>query len=231
VTREAAYSGFERFVEDAIEYTAREFSVSRALRQGSQGASGRIVDRLLKDSETLWAVAVQPELDAYRDQILAQFEVALEYIESDEDLEFYREELLETDVYADALRADLGADRRETVLERLFERQGELAAAVEPVVTASEDEFWAAAESAFERSEAETLVEEHFRFSTPMETFPDAFRMGTRFDPEEVLGGLGALLPGLPEVEVTYTDEALRSMRAAEKRVITETKRELDRRF
>ncbi len=57
-----------------------------------------------------------------------------------------------------------------------------------------------------------------------------AVRMTTTIDPGEVLGG-GFLVSRLPEVDVEYTEEALRSMRRAERRVIRETKTEIDRRF
>jgi hypothetical protein len=232
VTREAARAGFERFVEDAITHTAAEFSVSRALRQGIRGPGGKFVDQLLKDSETLWTRVVQPELDAYRDEILAQFDILLEYAESDQSIEAYREELLAVDSYAAALREDIRGEERERIHDELVARHRRLGDAVTPIVGADADDFWTATSAVFDRGEATDLIEEQFRFTTPLQERRDAYEMQTAFDPSEVLGGLGSLLGGrLPRIEVEYTDEALRSMRRAEQQVIRETKRELDRHF
>ena len=75
-----------------------------------------------------------------------------------------------------------------------------------------------------------SLVEDHFAFTDPMQDHRRAFRMATEIDPGEVLGG-GLLVSRLPTIEVEYTDEALRSMRRAERRVIRETKEEIARRY
>lgn len=232
VTREAAHTGFEQFVSDAIEVTAEQFSISRALRQGVRGPGGKVVDQLLKDSETLWQRVVQPELDAYRDQILTQFDIVLDYAESDASIDAYRDELLAVDSYAEALREDIGDERRAELHDRLVARQRALGDAVTPIVEAEADDFWQAATVVFDREQATALVEDHFTFTTPLREHRPAFRMQTRFDPGDVLGGLGSLLSGgLPTVEVEYTDEALRSMRRAEQTVIAEAKRELDTQF
>ncbi|MFC7137413.1 hypothetical protein [Halobaculum litoreum] len=69
-------------------------------------------------------------------------------------------------------------------------------------------------------------------FTGPLEAYPDAFRLETRIDPGEVVGGVGGLLAGgLPAVRVDYTDEACRAMRRAEERVRTEARREVRRRL
>ena len=80
MTRQAARSGFERFVEDALGYTEREFSVAQALQSDATGAGGKVVDRLLSDSEAVRERVVSPELSTYREQILAQFDVLLDAV-------------------------------------------------------------------------------------------------------------------------------------------------------
>ena len=230
MTRQAARSGFEGFVKDALGYTEREFSVAQALQSDATGAGGKVVDKLLSDSEAVRERVVRPELDTYREQILAQFDVLLDAIESNERVESSRAELLETDAYDANLRPDLPADRRSALRDRLFERQRDLATAVEPLVEAPGDEFWAAAASAFDREAMTSLVGDHFAFTDPMQEHRGAFQMTTRVDPGEVLGG-GLLVSRLPAIEVEYTDEALRSMRRAERRVIRETKEEIERRY
>lgn len=231
MTREAARTGFETFVEDAITYTAEEFSVSRALRQGTRGPGGSVVDRLLKNSDALWERVVRPELDAYRDQILSQFDVVLDYVEDDAGIDAYRDDLLAVDSYAGALRETLDPERRARIQNDLVTRQQRLGDAVEPLVAAPEGDFWAALEGAFEHDRAVSLVEDHFAFTGPLRAERDAFQMAVTFDPADVLGGLGSLLGGLPTVEVDYTDEAIRAMRRAEQRVIAETKRDIGRRL
>ena len=229
MTRRAARSGFEEFVDDALAYTEAEFSVANALGGGG-GGRGKVVDRLLKDAGAVRERVLAPELDAYREQVLAQFDVLLDAVEADEDIEAHREAILASDVYARNIRSELAPERREAVLERLLDRQRGLALAVRPLVEAPEEEFWAAAETAYDRAEMTDLVEEHFAFTAPLADHTAAFRMTTTIDPGAVLGG-GFLVRRLPEIEVEYTEEALRSMRRAERRVIRETKSEIDRRF
>lgn len=230
MTRQAARSGFEAFVDDALAYTEAEFSVANALGGGGGGAGGRVVDRLLKDSGAVREKVLVPELEAYREQVLAQFDALLDALEADEDVDEHREAILAADVYAQNIRPGLGPDRREAVLERLLDRQRDLAVAVHPLVEAPEDEFWAAAETAYDRAEMTDLVEDHFAFTAPLADHQGAFRLTTTIDPGAVLGG-GFLVSRLPEIDVEYTDEALRSMRLAERKVIGETKSEIDRRF
>lgn len=232
MTREAARTGFETFVEDAITHTAEQFSVSRALQHGVRGPGTSVVDRLVKNSETLWDRVVQPELDDYRDRILTQFEVVMDYTESDDSIDCYREEILAVDSYAQALRPDVDEQRREEIHDALVERQRQFGEAIGPLVESPEDDFWAATATTFDREQAATLVEDHFTFTDPFQEYRHAFRMATEFDTADVVGGVGSLLgKGLPTIEVEYTNEAVRSLRRAEQRVITETKRELDRQF
>lgn len=232
MTRAAVREGFERYVDRAVDRTAEAFRVGRALREGAPGSGA--VDRLLGNSELLHERVVQPELDAYRGQVLDQFETLLDYVESDESIDAYREPLLAADAYEDALRPDLSAERRETVRDRLVERQRRFAEAIAPLVAAGEADFWPAVTAALSEEEAVALVEEEFAFTGPLREDRDAFRMAVRFDPAEVvggLGGLGAVLGGLATVEVDYTDEALRAMDRAEQAVVASTKRDLAERY
>lgn len=230
MTRAAVEAGFERFVGDTVEATFEEFSVVNALR-GGRGPPG-VIERLVKNNEALERTVVRPELRAYRDRVLAQFGASLDAYASDEPFEAHRDRVLAEDAYAEALRRDLPADRREEILDALVARQRDLAAAVQPLVDSDEGEFWAAVTDAFDHETALTFVDEQFVFTGPLETYPDAFSLETRVDPGDVLGGVGGLLAGgLPEIRVDYTDEATRAMRRAEQRVREEAKREVGRRL
>jgi len=232
VTRAAVREGFERYVTRAVDRTAEAFRVGRALREGGPG--GQMAERLLGNSDLLRRRVVQPELDAYRAQVLDQFETLLEFVESGDDIEAYREPLLAADAYEEALRPDLPAGRRAEIRDRLVERQRRFGETIVPLVAADEPSFWPAVTATLSREEAVALVEKHFAFTGPLRDHPGAFRMAVRFDPGEVLGGLaglGATLGRLPTVEVDYTDEALRAMGRAEEAVIADTKRELDAQY
>ena len=232
MTREAVESGFERFVTDTIEATAEEFSVSRAIRQGVRGPGGSVVDRLLKNSDTLWRRVVEPELDSYRQRTLDQFAVLLDYVESGEAFEAYREELLARDTFAASIADSLPAERREEITTTLLDRHRRMGEAIRPVVSAEESEFWPAVRASLSAAEAASLVEDHFAFTGPIRENRNAFELSTSFEPGDVLGGLGGLLGGgLPTVTVTYTDEAVRAMHRAERRVIAEALEEIDRRY
>jgi hypothetical protein len=222
-------AGFERFVDDAIEGTASEFSVSRALRQGVRGPGGATVDRLLKDSDLLWDRVVQPELDSYRRQTVDQFGVVLDAVESDNPIEAHREEILRAGTFTDAISDGVEAERRRAVEDRLFDHHRELGAAVEPLVESPETGFWDAARDGIDPAGARRLIEERFAFTGPLVEHRNAFALATTIDPGELLGGLGLLAPS--SIQIEYTDEAIRAMRHAEQAVIAKAKRELDRRF
>ena len=210
MTRQAVLDGFERFVGAAIDQTAAEFSVSRAIG----GAQGGVLDRL-SDAETIRETLVQPELRTYHRQTVDQFTVILDAIEADAPIGAFRTEILDAGAFTDALRDDLPADRREAVCDRLMDRHRSLGRAVAPVVDSDESAFWAATQDALSRGETITLIEEQLTFTEPLVEHRDAFRMTVTFDPGGTLGGL----VGGSGVEIDYTDEALRAMRHAEEAV------------
>ena len=229
MTRAAARAGFDAFLTDAVDATRAEFSVERALRGTGLGPGGAVVDRLRSHADALERRVVEPELAAYRDDALAQFDVILRYASGDEPIDAYAEELVAKDGFHDALADDVSEETATAVDEALVERCRRLGDALRPIVARPEDEFWPAAVGAFDRSEATALVEDAFPFTGVLREFPSAFAFEARIDPEEVLGGPFA--SALPSVSVEYTDEAKRAMRRAERRVIEETKREVAARF
>lgn len=232
MTRQAVESKFGEFVDEAITITAQEFSVARALRQGARGPGGSVIDRLLKNSDTLWQRVVQPELDSYRDQTLEQFSILMEYVESGDSIEAYRERLLAADGFANAMKESLPESRRKEVEDILMRRLEGLAEAARPVVEAAEEEFWPAVRATLTREQARSLIEDHFAFTWPVREHRSAFEMQTSFEPKEILGGIGSLLGGgLPTVTVAYTDEAIRAMHRAERKVIATAHDEIERRF
>jgi hypothetical protein len=232
VTRAAVREGFEHFVEDAIEETADHFSVASALRSGARGPGGSVVDRLLKDSDAVWRNVVEPELQEHRRQTLAQFEAILDYAESDEPIEAFRDRILEHDAFASAIRTDISEERRQAVIDSLLDRHRKLGDATVPLIESPEDDFWAAAQDVLDRETAEELVEKRFVFVDPIRPHADTIALTTTLNPGDVLGGIGGLLGGrLPTFDVEYTDEAIRAMGRAEQAVIAEAKREIDRRF
>lgn len=228
MSRTAARSGFERFLEETVTVTREAFSVRRALRGTGLGVGGAVVDRLRTDFEGLERQVVEPELRTYREQAVAQFEVVLDYAESDAPIEAYRDELLANHSYVDALRPDVSGATRTAVIEQILARNRRLGEGIEPVVARPEDKFWPAVGAAYDREAALALVEEGFPFTGPLREHRTAFTFDVRVDPADVLGGVGS---ALPSAEIEYTDEAIRAMTRAERRVVHETKRELDRRF
>jgi hypothetical protein len=226
MTRQAVMDGFEQFVGDAIEQTAAEFSVSRVLG----GSQGGMVDKLLGSSENLQETLVEPKLAEHRQEIISQFDVILDYVESDSSIDEYQTAILDADAFADSLRPGLPDERRQTVVDELLERHRRLGDAVEPVLLSEESDFWVAARDALTEGEATQLVEEHFAFTGSLRDHRGAFTMKTTIDPGEVLGGIGGMLGG-SEIEIEYTDEALRAMRHAEREVIADAKSKVDAQF
>lgn len=83
--------------------------------------------------------------------------------------------------------------------------------------------------AALDRNGAIELVERAFPFTVPLRRHRDAVVFEIRIDPQDVIGGPFAW--GLPSVRIKYTDEAIRAMHRAERRVIRETKGEIRDRF
>lgn len=204
-------AGFEHFVDRAIDATAEEFSVGRALR-GSTGLTTRLIDGIA-NSETLHERLVEPELAAYREQVTGQFQTLLDAVESDDPVAAHREAILERDAFLDALRPDLPAERRAAIADDVFAHHASLAAAVEPLLAAEVDDFWRAAAETMTRETTRSLVREQFVFTDPLRAHSRAFRFATTVD---------------PGVEVEFTDEAIRAMCRAERQVVAETLAEVD---
>jgi len=226
MTREAVLEGFEQFLGDAIEQTAEEFSVSRVLG----GAEGGALDQFVGNSDVLHEKVVEPELAEYERETIEQFELILDAVESDDAIADRREEILAAGTFVENIRDDLDDETRQAVEDRLVERHEGLGQAVEPLVHSPETTFWGAAVAELDPETATEMVEEHFAFTDPLEEHRNALEMTTTLDPEKLFGGLGGILGGSP-FEIEFTDEALRAMRHAEREVIAEAKREVDRQF
>ncbi|QSG06165.1 Uncharacterized protein HSR121_1831 [Halapricum desulfuricans] len=232
MTRAAVEAGFERFVEDAMDAALEHFNVARALRRGVDGPGASVVDRLLGDTRAVRRRVVEPRLQRYRRQVLAQFDVILEYAESGDGIDAFRDEILEHDIFAQSIRSDVPRARRQEIRDRLLERHRALGDAAAPLLGAPDDDFWAAAQATLDRTEAKRLVEEQFVLTRPVREYTDDLAISTTVDPGEVLGGLGRVLGGrLPSIEVTYTEEAIRALRRAEREVVADAIDEIDRRF
>jgi hypothetical protein len=228
VTREAVVQGYERFVSDAIERTVKQFSLTRALQNGVEAPGGGVVDKLLKNSGRVRRKVVQPELEMYRDRAFEQFDVLLEYVESDEEIEAYREDLVAVGAFENELREDLPDERREEVLGFMLGRYERFGEALVPLLDSPETEFWDAAAATLTADEARELVEEHFRYTKPLREYPDAFRLVAMINGTDVFGPFG-LLAG--SIKVVYTEEAIRATAVAEDAVIQNAKRDIDERF
>ena len=229
MTREAVRAGFEEFVGDIVDTAYDEFDVVAVLR-GESGTSGRLLNKLLKNSRRLDQRVVRPELRTYRRRVLAQFEPVLAYAaDGDGNFEDYRDRVREADVYLDHLRPSVRGDRRRTIEQAQLDRQRRLAEAARPLVDSPESEFWAAAVDALDRDHARDLVQTHFTFTDPLREDPDAYVFETAIDPGDVFGG--PLASRFPSVTVEYTDEVIRVLERAEETVVERALSELDRRF
>jgi len=229
VTRAAAEAGFETFLEDTVAATREEFSVERALRGSAVGAvGGRVVDRLRDQAEVLEERVLRPELVAYRERARRQFGVVLDYVESEESIEAFREPILAHDTYVSAVSPAAPERERAALIDDVLDRHRRLGDGLAPVVESDHDAFWPAVTAGHDRESARTLVEDAFPFTGPLRRHRDAVTLEVRIEPGEVLGGLASALPG---VGVEYTDEALRAMSRAERRIVADLTGEIDERF
>lgn len=228
MTRAAAEAGFGSFLEATVEATREEFSVERVLRDTGAGLGGRVVNKLREHADTLERRVVDPELDAYHRRARRQFGVVLDYAESDRSIADYREAILAHDTYVSALDDSVTHATREAVIGDVLDRHRRLGDGLAPVVDSEHGDFWAAVRATLDRATVAELVEETFPFTGPLRRHREAIRLEVQVDPGEVLGGLASALPG---VAVEYTDEALRAMTRAERRIVDDLTGEIDRRF
>jgi hypothetical protein len=229
MTRRAAETGLERFTNRTIDATREEFSVGRTLEGTTLGPGGMLVDRLRDNTDLLERHVIEPELDVYRERTIRQFSILLEYVESGEDMTAFEDELLAHDNYMDALKPGVSTATRDGVAAATLDRLRRLAEGIDPIVASPEDDFWAAAESSLDRAAALTLIDDAVRFTRPIREFEGSFVFETGLNPNEIL--TSRLLPSLPTVTVDYTDEAIRSMTAAEERIVRELKDEVETRY
>lgn len=229
MSRTAARAGFETFLDSTVRATREEFSVERVLRGTGLGPVGAVVDRLRQDAEALERRVIEPELATHRERALDQFDVVLEYAESDEPIEGIGEDLLEHDSYVGSLEDRTPTRKREALVRDVIERNRRLGDAVRPIVDRPEDDFWSATTAAFDRAEAIELIERVFPFTGPLRRHRDAIVLAIRLDPRDVIGG--PIAAGLPSLEIEYTDEVIRAMHRAERRVIHGMRDEIRDRF
>jgi hypothetical protein len=228
VTRRAVEDGFEQYLSDLVDETYAAFDVAAVLR-GSRSGGSRAASKLLKNSRPLERHVVRPKLREYQREIMAQFEPVLDYAaDTDAAFESYADDVLAQDIYWNSLADSVRGDRREQIRETLLARQRTFGDDIAPLIAAESDEFWPAVAEVYDYEEAVDIVERHFEYSTPLREHRDAFVFELEIDPGEVLGGLARALPSL---EVEFTDEALRSMRRAEQRVIPEAKSDVEQVF
>jgi hypothetical protein len=232
MTRQAVEAGFEQFVSEAIAATAQSFRVTAAL-QGTTGGPTGVVDRLIQDSAPIQHHVVEPTLADYQSDVLSQFDVILDYAQSDDEIEAFGEEILARDAYAEALRPGLSETDRQQIITQLLDRAERLGKAVVPLIETADDEFWPALKAAYTAEEAAAVVDTQFRFTRPIRDHPDAFEFATQIEPGELLdgfGGLGGLLGNsLPTMRLEFTHEAIRAMKRGEETVVEQTTRELRR--
>lgn len=229
MTRRAAESGFERFLNATIDATQTEFSVGRALEGTKAGPGGRVVDRLRDRTDALERHVVEPELVEYRERTMRQFLTVLDYVESDEPFEAFENELIAHDNYMNALDDGVSATKQLAITDASLDRLRRLAEGVDPIVERPEDDFWTAAEGALDGEEALYFVEETFPFTGPFREHRESFVFETELDPNEVIDS--RLLPSLPSVTVDFTAEAIRAMGHAEDRIIHDLRGEVRERF
>ncbi len=229
MSRRAAEAGVERFVDETVTAVREEFSVERALRGTGLGAGGFLLDRLRENAPALERRVVEPEVADYRERSLEQLRILLDAVERGEPVDAVADELLAVDGYIDALGPTVTPDQRATVADDVLDRLERLGEGIAPIVERPEDEFWAAAEAALDRDAAGRLVEEGFPFTGPLRSHRGLFVFEVRLDPNEVVDG--PFLPQLPTARIEYTDEAIRAMSRAERRIVADLRRELRTRF
>ena len=164
--------------------TREQFGVERALRGTGLGPGGAVVDRLRGNADAPERRVVEPELAAYREDALRQFDAVLDYAADDEPIDLYADELVARDGLYEALVDGVSDRTRGAIEDAVVARGRRLGDAVAPIVERPKPAFWPAPTAAFDRAEAVGLVENAFPFTGVLREFPEAFAFEVRIDPE-----------------------------------------------
>ena len=229
MSRIAAKEGFREFLDTAMKETVKEFSVQHALRGTGLGPQGMIIDKLRNNAEVLEQRIVEPEIEEYRDQALQQFSILLDYAESEQDIDKFKHELITQGNFSSLIKDDISDEKRTEIINDILDRNRMLGDKIKPIIDEPEDDFWRATQAAYDREEATRLVEQTFPYTKPLRQHKDAVTFKVEIKPENIIGSLfGA---GIPDLEIVYTDEAIRAMHRAEQVTISETKHKIRDQF
>lgn len=195
--KEAVKQQFHVFTDRIIEGALEEFEPLRVVDMNRLPGNSAV--------KTALTPVIRSELDDFRRQIEAQFDVVMAYAEAELNGGASRSEFGGPFLRNDLFLENYEASGREDELKReLLERLEMMGSDMAPLIAADADDFWAAAQTAYDADEASDMMMKHFAYT---DTFRD-YQEGLEFT---VSVGTRPL-----DAEVEYTDEAVRVLEASE---------------
>lgn len=191
-SREAVEERFEAFVEAIIDEALDEFEPFRVVNAGSLPGNTRV--------KSVLRPLIEEELNLYRASINEQFDVVMEYAENDGPVEEYLNDFLRADVFYQNYAGDSRYELADELEQRLIDMGGDM----RPLLQSGEDDFWDAVVASYDEDTAHKMLPKHFEYTDVIDDYRDdlclQIEIGNR----------------LVNVEVEYTDEALRCLKKSE---------------
>lgn len=191
-SREALEERFEAFVEAIIDEALDEFEPFRVVNAGSLPGNATV--------KSVLRPLIREELKLYRASINDQFDVVMEYAENDGPVEKYIDDFLRADVFYQNYVGDSRYELAEELEQRLIDMGGDM----RPLLRSGEDDFWDAVVASYDEETSREMLPKHFEYTDVIDGYRDDLHLQIEIGNR------------LVNVEVEYTDEALRCIKKSE---------------
>jgi len=204
MTEKAVRKQFDAFIKRMDRYVAEEVNPLNAVDSRIRLPKGAVNAALRP--------FVRGEVDSVGSSFEKKFDIVVDCAAGDT-VEQRRDEYLRADAfYANAdpeMRGELGRELVES-LRRMSEN-------VKPLVESEHDEFWEAVADVYDEEGAKTAILESFDYSGTAQKYADRVDLTV------------TVRAGILSKEIEYTDEAVRSLTAAEKRLRRDVTAEIEK--
>lgn len=214
MNREKIEEEFHGLLDEVVDGVEEKLDVGKAVKRRS---SSDTAAKMVRDSSRVRSEIIRPEIEQHRKDLKHQFSRIIDLVESDEEVEEVREELLERDVFHNNLKKEVPE-----LEEKVIDRFKHLRESMERISESEEENVWEGVREEFSEDEAREFVDRMFGFLEEVEEHEEHLEYRKNID----LSKLSSLLPF--SVDVDYTPEALEVMNESEDEVRLKLEKKID---
>jgi len=204
MTEKAVRRQFDAFIKRMDRYVAEEVNPLNAVDSRIRLPKGAVNAALRP--------FVRGEVDSVGSSFEKKFDIVVDCAAGDT-VEQRRDEYLR----ADAFYANADPEVRDELGRELVESLRKMSENVKPLVESEHDEFWEAVADVYDEEGAKTAILESFDYSGTAQKYADRVDLTV------------TVKAGILSKEIEYTDEAVRSLTAAEKRLRRDVAAEIEK--